>query len=154
MRHAVALLLAGLAASTLPAAAETVWVGNAMVVGTPPTVCGTTVGAGDFYRILYRPAGTALGNGADSHLSINGQRATFTMFVPNNTFRAAVNYSGRYVSSYLNFGTANGAVTAWAMSPSTLAATTTTANLAMTITNFYNITGCTVAFRSDLELSP
>lgn len=156
MRLATSSALAALALtlSVGLARAETVWVGNFFVSVTPPTVCGNTASKGDTHRVTYRPAGAALGNGADSYLAVIGQRANFTMLVPNNTFAAGINYAARYVSSYLNFGSNTGAITAWSMAPAALATNSTRAELQFTFTNFYAITGCTVTLRGDLERVP
>ena len=153
MKHAAVLALATLAVCPSLARAETAWVGNAFILTATPA-CGNTAAAGDAQRVIHRPAGAALGNGADSYFAFVGQRANFTMMVPNNTFRAGINYAARYVSSYLNFGTANGAITAWSMSPAVMGAATNSAELTMAITNYYNIVGCNISVRADLERAP
>lgn len=139
--------------STIPAQAETSWIGNAFVVIAPQPACGNTVTTGDFYNIIYRPAGEVLGNGADSYLALVSQRSNFTMLTPNNTFRGGINYAARYVSSQINFGSSVGGITAWSMSPVSLAVNVRDANLTFTITNFFKIAGCNPTFRADLGLS-
>lgn len=139
------------------ARAETIWVGSAFITAiseSTPGVCKDAANVGDYSKITYRPAGALLGNGADSYLAYVGQRSNVTLFVPNNTFRAAINYSGSYVSSQLNFGTKVGAITAWTMTPATLDANTLKATLTATFTNFYGLTGCTAFWRADLERVP
>ena len=153
MRLVLAAGLAAMVAASTPAWAETVWVGDALVTSAP-SLCGSAAAVGDYATLIYRPAGTALGNAADSYLAYVSQRANMTMQVPNNTFRSGVNYASRYVTSYIAFGTNVAGVTAWALSPPTLATTTTHATLTATLANFYGVTGCTVSIRAALERAP
>jgi hypothetical protein len=132
--------------------AETAWIGNAFVTTVTPG-CGTTVAEGDFYTIIYRPAGVALGNNADSYLSMVGQRSYFSMLVPNNTFRSGINYGGQYVSSQVNFGSTVGGILAWSMSPATLGLGSKHADLNFAISKFFNLSGCNAGFHADLELA-
>jgi hypothetical protein len=139
------------------ARAETIWVGQAFIVAkqeSTPGICGDAASIGDYSKIVYRPASAPLGNGADSYLSYVGRRTSLVLFVPNNTFRSGINYSGTYVSSQLNFGTKVGGVTAWSLTPTVLAADTLTATLTATFANFFGVTGCTVSWRADLERVP
>jgi hypothetical protein len=137
---------------SLPVRAETTWLGNAFVIAVPPA-CGTTVTVGDFNTILYRPAGVPLGNGADSYLALLGQRTSFTMLVPNNTFKPGINYASQYVTSLLNFGSNVGGILAWSMTPAVLSTATINARLVFTISNFFKITNCNPTFRADLGLA-
>lgn len=146
-------LAAALAASAAPASAATVWVGNVFVTAAA-SVCGASAAVGDYATLIYRPASVPLGNGANSYLAYVSPRSSFAMTVPNNTFRPLVNYAGQFVSSTLKFGTSSGGITAWTMTPATLSATTTHAQLTTTLANFFATTGCTVTLRGDLELAP
>lgn len=145
---ALSLLCAG------AARAETSWVGTAMVMFTPPAVCGSAASAGDYGTMIYRPWGTALGNGANSYLAYIGQRSNFTMMVPGAPFQAGVNYSSRYVTSNIALGTNTAGVIAWSMSPSSLSASVQSATLEATFANFYNVSGCTVTLRAALSRVP
>lgn len=136
------------------ARAETSWVGTAFVMPTPPEICGTAAASGDTATLIYRPAGAAFGNGADSYLAYIGQRSNFTMLVPGALFQAGVNYASRYVTSYIAFGSNTAGVTAWSMAPTTLSASTPSATLQATFANFYGVTGCTVTLRAALSRVP
>lgn len=146
------LLLCALCACVAPAAAqaESVWVGNFFVTSAS-SACLTSASAGDYLRMIYRPAGAALGNGGNSYLSYVGGRAGVAMTVPGNTFRAGVNYTASSVGSYITFASGSGGITAWTQSPAVLSAATTHATLSFTLANFFNLTGCTASFTGDLE---
>ena len=134
--------------------AETLWIGNAFVTTAVQPTCGSAAAVGDFDRVIYRPAGGSLGNGADSYFAYIGQRANFTMTVPGNTFTAGLNYAGQGVSSFINFSSKVGGITNWTMAPPTLDASVKHATLTATLANFFTVTGCTVSLRADLELVP
>ena len=115
---------------------------------------GATVAeVGDFYRGLFRPAGAALGNGADSYLAMVSQRSSFTITVPNNSFQAGINYGSSYVSSSINFGSNTAGITRWTQVPTALAAGTANVNLTVTLANFWNLRGCTVTLQGALALA-
>lgn len=155
------LPLAGVVA-LLPvmASAQTTWIGNVFVSAVPaPASClnssGVTVAeVGDAYRGMYRPAVSGLGNGADSYLALVGTRSSFTIMVPNNTFRAGINYGSSYVSSTINFGSNTAGITAWTQVPVTPAATTLNVTVTATLANFWNVKGCTVTLQGGFTLAP
>lgn len=157
----VALGLASIG-TLLPAIGEaaTIWTGNMFVTAVPaPAKCvnssGTTVAeVGDYYRGLYRPAGTALGNGANSYLALISQRSSFAITVPNNSFQAGINYGSSYVSSTIGFGSNSAGITRWQQSPTTPATGTPNVTLTTTLANFWNLTGCTVTLQGALPLTP
>lgn len=136
------------------ARAETSWVGTAMVLPTPPAICGTAAGTGDYATLIYRPAGAVFGNGANSYLAYVGRRSNFTMMVPGALFQAGVNYASRYVTSWIVLASNTGGVTAWSMSPATLSPSTQSATLEATFANFYGVSGCTVTLRAGLSRVP
>lgn len=134
-----------------PLHAETAWIGTAMVTQAP-SICGNTAQVGDFHTAIYRPAGVTLGNDADSYLALISQRAYFTMLVPNNTFRAGINYGSSFVTSLLKFGSGTGGILSWSMSPATLDLSSKSAKLVFSIANFYAIKNCNPSFRATLIL--
>jgi|APTNR8051073442_1049403.scaffolds.fasta_scaffold54207_1 hypothetical protein len=150
----------GLAAFCPAAAhAETTWIGNVFVTAVPaPDKCINSSGnpvaeVGDYYRGLFRPAGTALGNGADSYFALVGQRSSFTITVPNNSFQAGINYGSSYVSASINFGSNTAGITRWTQVPATPAPGTANVNLTATLANFWNVRGCTVTLQGALALA-
>lgn len=149
-----------LALAPMAARAQTVWTGNMFVTAVPsPTNCINSSGVsvadvGDFYRALYRPAGTALGNGADSYLALVSQRSAFAITVPNNSFRAGINYASSYVSSTVGFGSNAAGITQWQQSPTSPGTGTANVTLTATLANFWNLTGCTVTLQGALPLTP
>lgn len=147
--HVPAVLLSGLISS--PIHAETAWVGTAIVTQAQES-CGNAAQVGDFFTAIYRPAGVPLGNDADSYLALISQRSHFTMLVPNNTFRAGINYGSSYVTSQLKFGAISGAVLSWSMSPATLDLSSRNAKLVFSISNFYGVKTCNPSFRATLLL--
>lgn len=155
MKNAALAALAALAAVSVHA--ETVWVGNAFVTAATaacgPATAGAFAAVGDFYRVIYRPAGVPLGNAADSYFAIIGQRSNFTMLVPNNTFRSGINYASRYVTSQVNFGTNGASILAWSMTPAALDASVKNASLTFTFANFFAVAGCNPTIRADLEIA-
>lgn len=136
----------------VPAHAETVWLGNAFVTQVE-AVCGNAASVGDFQTAIYRPAGVPLGNDADSYFALVSQRANFTMQVPNNTFRAGINYGSRYITSQLKFGSNVGGILNWTMSPQVLDTTVKQAKLTFTIANYFGVKGCTTTFQVALVLT-
>lgn len=140
--------------------AETTWIGNIFVSAVAvPSKCLNSNGSsvadvGDYYRGLFRPAVSGLDNGADSYLALVGQRSSFTIMVPNNTFQAGINYGSSYVSSSLSFGSNSAGITRWTQSPATPTATTNSINITATLANFWNVKGCTVTLRGALTLAP
>ena len=120
--------------------AETLWVGNAQVVAATPQ-CQGTIGTGDFYRAVYRPMGTSIGNGANSHLALFSQRSSFVMRVPNNTFQAGVNYVGQTVNSSISVASRAGGILDWQESAAFGAPARS--NIVASIANFAGTTGCT-----------
>lgn len=141
------------------ASAQTTWIGNVFISAIPsPANCvnssGVSVAAvGDYYRGLYRPAVSGLGNGADSYLALVGQRSSFTIMAPNNTFRAGINYASSYVSSSINFGSNTAGITAWTQAPATPGAGTANITLTATLANFWNVKGCTVTLQAGFALA-
>lgn len=135
------LMAALLMLPAMGAQAETLWTGNAFVT-TASTACGTSARVGDFFRAIYRPAGTGLGNGANSYLSLTSSRANFAVTVPNNTFRMNINYTGRTVGSTVSLGTHAGGILLWNESA---AFATGTANITVTarFAKFFGTTDCT-----------
>ena len=136
------------------ARAETIWVGNFFITAiaeSTPGKCGDAAAVGDYGKVTYRPAGAALGNGANSFFAYVGQRSHFTMYVPNNTFQRNINYASQYVTSRVNFGSNVGGILAWNASPAAFDLSTTRATLSATFSNFYGVTGCTVWMRGGLE---
>lgn len=142
------------------AVAQTTWIGNVFISAVPsPASCLNSSGAsvaevGDYYRGLYRPAVSGLGNGADSYLALVGQRSSFTLMVPNNTFRAGINYGSSYVSSSINFGSNTAGITAWSQAPATPGANAANLTLTATLANFWNVKGCTVTLQGAFALVP
>ena len=106
------LLAAAALLAISSARAETLWVAEARVVSAT-SKCADTVAVGDFFRAIYRPMGTTIGNGANSHLTFFSQRSTFWMRVPNNTFRSGINYVGYYITSTLSFAGTSGGILDW-----------------------------------------
>lgn len=141
--------LAASAATASGARAETVFVGDTMVLSTT-SACVNVISVGETARFAYRPAGAAFGNGADSYLSYIGGRSSFAMTVPGNTFRASVNYAGQAMGSKLNLTTGKGGITGWTQNPATLSTSTATAELVANFANFWGVKGCTVSIRSNL----
>jgi hypothetical protein len=120
--------------------AETLWVGNAQVVAATPQ-CQGTVAAGDFYRAVYRPMGTSIGNGANSHLALFSQRSSFAMRVPNKTFQDGVNYVGQTVNSSISVTSRAGGILNWQESEAF--GGPLRSNVVASIANFFGTTGCT-----------
>lgn len=147
------LLALAFAATLQPARAESLWVGTAFVTEAT-SVCGSAATVGDFARLIYRPAGTSLGNDADSTLAYITSRASVTMFVPNNTFRANINYSGQSISSQVTITTRTGGILGWTLSPSVLATSTPRASLTARLANFFAVSGCTVSLQANLAKIP
>lgn len=133
------------------AQAESLWVAEARVIAAT-TQCSGTVAVGDFFRAIYRPMGTAIGNGANSHLALFSQRSSFVMRVPNNKFRGNVNYVAQVVSSTITITSHGGAILSWQEtapfgSPVSSAVTAS-------IANFFGKTGCTGTVRMFFVLLP
>lgn len=143
------LLFATVLLASTSAQAETLWVAQATVVATNPD-CDYRLG--NVYRAIYRPKGTSIGNGANSHLAIFSQWSSFWLRVPNNTFRPNVNYVGRYYGSSIDFFQANGAILAW--DESAAFGEPTSSNVTARITNAFSQQGCTLTFRMPFTKLP
>lgn len=138
-------LAAALLFPTMGAQAETLWIGNAFVT-VASTACGISAKVGDFWRAIYRPAGTGLGNGANSYLSLTSSRANFAMTVPNNTFRANINYTARTVGSTVGLGTHSGGILAWTETAN-FAAVPINSGVTMRLAKFFGTTNCNATLR-------
>lgn len=149
----VTLKTVGLAAALLVAAsavrAETVFVGDSLVLAAT-SQCGTAISVGETARFTYRPTGSGLGNGADSYLAYIGNRSSYAMTVPGNTFRERVNYAGQAMSSSLSLKTETGGITGWDQKPAKASADVENLELTATLANFWAVVGCTVTIRSNL----
>lgn len=148
------LLVLAVLAGTSPAAAETTWAGTAFLVSATTPCAGSGIAKGDFGRLLYRPTGSGLGNGANSTLTYISSRSSFTMYVPNNGFRPRINYGGTIISSTLSIVSKTGGILDWATTPSTFGINTNDATVTAGIANFFGITGCTVSLRGSLVKIP
>lgn len=131
--------------------AETLWVAEARVIAVTSKCKDTTV-VGDFFRAIYRPMGTTIGNGANSHLALFSQRSTFWMRVPNNTFRGGINYVGYVVSSTIAFGGTSGGTLDW--QESTAFGAPVASNVTASLANFFGTKGCTATLRMPFNLLP
>jgi hypothetical protein len=147
----ISAVLAGAlgAAFATAAMAETVFVGDSLVLSAS-TACTGTISVGETARFIYRPAAPGLGNGADSYLAYIGNRSSFTMTVPNNTFQAGVNYAGQSMGSKLTLTTNTAGVTGWAQNPVAISASTTQTELVANFANFWGVKNCSVSIRSNL----
>lgn len=143
------LLFATVLLTGTGAQAETLWVAEARVVATNAN-CDYRLG--ETYRAIYRPKGASIGNGANSHLAIFTQRGGFWLRVPNNTFRANVNYVGRYYGSKIDFFEASGGILAW--EESAAFGEPVSSNVTARISNAFSQKGCTVTFRMPFTLLP
>jgi low affinity Fe/Cu permease len=74
--------------------------------------------------------------------------------VLNNTFRAGINYGALAVGSHLTFASYIAGITAWSLTPSVISASTSHYTLNATFANFYDVAGCTVSIKADLERAP
>lgn len=148
IRPAVLATFIGLVAPA-PAMAEIVYVGDAFVQAVTPK-CRNVIAAGDYARLIYRPAIPGFGNGADSYLAYVPGRASYAMTVPNNTFQARVNYAGQSVGSTLNVQTKTGGVLDWQQDPQQPDLSGRSMTVTASIANFWTITGCTVTFQTNL----
>lgn len=157
MKLTIALAFGATILAASVAHAETAWVGNAFAT-IAPSYCGTSVGAGDSYRIVFRPAGTTLGNGADSNLALVGQRSVFAARVANGLFKTGATYTPLWIGSQLNNDKDNSSwtstIASWTMTPTTLATTTDSAELTFKIVKLWGKTGCDVTFHANLERAP
>jgi hypothetical protein len=133
------------------AQAETLWVADARVIAATPQ-CSSTTAVGDFFRAIYRPKGTTIGNGADSHLALFSQRSSFWMRVPNNTFRGSINYVGHYIKSTLSFAGTSGGILDWQESAAFGAPVAS--NVTASIANFFGTKSCTATLRMPFTLLP
>jgi hypothetical protein len=147
------LILAAAAAllSAFGAHGETLWIGNAQLIAAT-SACVNSVTVGDFFRAIYRPMGVPLGNGANSHLALLAQRSSFVMRVPNNTFRASINYVGQTVGSTIGITSKAGGILGWQESAGF--GSPLVSNVTASIANFYGVTGCTGTVRMALMRLP
>ncbi|RXF73652.1 hypothetical protein [Hansschlegelia zhihuaiae] len=136
-------------AAVAPAAAETLFVGSAMVTARTAK-CGDAIAAGDFGRMTYRPVGVRLGNDGSSYLLFVTSRASYGMSVPNNQFQLNVNYGGQSINSQLSVTPRTGGVTQWVQAPRTIGPATPGLEITGSIANFFAIKGCTVTFQANL----
>ncbi len=147
------LALAAALCAALPGVvqAEAIWVGESFVTGSN---C-STIGIGDNYRSVYRPAGGALGNSADSFLSFLSGRAGLTVERTGGQFAPAAAVllfgSGSRANDFANEA---GTVTAWTRSPATVTATTRSIYIETTIANFFGASACTISLRMNLVREP
>jgi hypothetical protein len=148
----LAAALLATAAAILPASAETLWIGNGFVTAVT-AACTGTIAVGDFGRVVYRPAGTTLGNGADSHLAYVTSRASYTMRVPNNSFRPMINYGGLAVSSKATFPSASGGILQFTATPIP-GGGSPELRLVGSFANFFAITGCTTTIDAMVTRAP
>jgi hypothetical protein len=133
------------------ASADTVFVGNVFIdFVSGGTSCTSTFAVNDFARVLYRPRGAALGNGAASHLAYISTRSSFVMRVPGGNFQAGVNYVGSGVSSRNSLLSNSGGITVWTQTPAALSASTPTVKISGRFANFFDIAGCFVEFSGNL----
>jgi hypothetical protein len=133
------------------ASAETLWVAEARVVAVTPK-CANNIELGDFFRAIYRPKGSSIGNGADSHLAIFSQRSGLWMRVPNNTFRGGINYVGYYVNSTLSYAGTSGAILDW--QESSAFGAPVASNVTTSLANFFGVKECTATLRMPFTLLP
>jgi len=150
MKHAA--LLAALILAPGSAMAQTLWTGDIFLTPVEGANCVNSSGkavvaAGDYVRAVFRPAGAALGNSADSYLALLSSRGSYMLLVPGNSMRAGVNYGSSYIGSSITFGSGTGAITGWTQSPTTLSTSSNFINLSGTITKMWNISACTVTLR-------
>jgi hypothetical protein len=146
------LLVAALAHLTLRAAhADTVFVGNTFISAVSGTSsCTSTFQVNDTARALYRPRGSALGNGGDSYLAYVTNRSSMVMAVLNNDFRADINYSGSGVSSRAGLISKAGGITVWQQTPANIAPGTPSVAIKGRFANFFGIKDCFVEFKGNL----
>jgi hypothetical protein len=148
------VLAAALAAASLitTAKAETVFVGNAFIdyVSPSPALCVQTFKVNDYFRVIFRPRGGALGNGGDSHLAVVGPRTSFVMRVPGNDFGPSRNYVSQGVSSQAVIGAGSGGITVWQQSPGAIGAGTPNVEFKGRFANYFRIKNCFVELRGNL----
>jgi len=137
------LLAAALLFPAMGAQAETLWIGNGFVTAAS-AACGTSAKVGDFWRAIYRPAG--LDNDANSHLSLTGSRNNIAMRVPNNTFRANINYVARTVGSTVSLGSHSGGILLWNAS-SGFGSNTINVSVTARFAKFFGTTDCTATLQ-------
>ena len=147
MRH---LLIAAALLMMSSAQAETLWVAEARVIAV--NKCADNVAVGDFFRAIYRPKGTSIGNGANSHLALFSQRSSLWMRVPNNTFRGNINYTGYYINSRLSFAGTSGAILDW--QESAAFGDVVSSNVTASFANFFGVKQCTATLRMPFTLLP
>jgi hypothetical protein len=145
------LLFAAFALLTISGArAETLWVAEARVIAV--NKCADNIAVGDFFRAIYRPMGTSLGNGANSHLALFSQRSSLWMRVPNNTFRGNINYVGYYINSTLSFAGTSGAILDW--QESAAFGDAVVSNVTASFANFFGVKQCAATLRMPFTLLP
>jgi len=133
------------------ARAETLWVAEARVIAVT-AACSDTTKVGDFYRAIYRPMGTSIGNGANSRLALFSQRSAFWMVVPNNTFQFGVNYTGQIISSTITMTSNSGGLLDW--QESVAFGAPASSNVTASLANFYGAKGCTATLRMPFIMLP
>ncbi len=152
MKRFIFAALATLIAAS--AHAETLWLGNAFVTAAVQPTCGVAATVGDYSRVIFRPAGVSLGNGGNSYFAYIGTRSSLTFYVPGNSFRPGINYGAYFLNSYVSFGGNIAGITAWTLTPPVISAVQKNYTLTATFANFFDLTGCTVSLKADLELLP
>lgn len=146
------LVAALLGAVSIGAAqAETVYVGNSFIdFVSGDSRCTSTFAVHDTARVLFRPRGTAFGNGANAHLAYMTTRSSFVMRVSGNDFQASVNYVGSGVGSRANLLSNSGGITVWEQSPAVIGPGTPTVAIKGRFANFFAISGCFVEISANL----
>jgi len=149
-------ILAGAVLALLPfssASADTVFVGDVFIDFVSGNAqCTSTFAVNDSARVLYRPRGAAMDNGADSHLAYISTRASLVLRVANNDFRPNINYVGSGVSSRAALISNSGGITVWSQQPAVanVTAATPAINIKGRFANFFGITGCFVEIRGSV----
>lgn len=166
-----------LAAATGPAWAETAWVGHSVLTSVPAACQGSGAAVGDVANLIYRPASTALGNGANSSLAYISTRSYTVMTIAGNSFQQGALFDWENVSSRNGFySSANftaASVSEWVLTPASVEPATATpasaegvapsvakktppthVTLQATFDNFWGYEGCSIQMQAGLELIP
>lgn len=138
------IALSGIGASS--ASAKTNWQGEMMITAVNAACSGGAAAVGDHALTTMLP-NTVAGNGADSYIAFHiNRRLAYTLKVTNGPLAAGKAYDATGISSGANIFTFSGRISKFTMSPSALTATTRFVTVSGQITNWNNVTGCTITF--------
>jgi hypothetical protein len=150
------IALAGmLLAATISSASALEWQGDLFITKSNAACRNEGFEVNQFFRSVLQPAGAALGNDTNTRLSLIGQRNAQRIFLQNDVLDGSGPYNGTFITSRAGFASwTDGTFSGAKLKPATLATSTPSIIVKVTINKFANIVGCSLTLEGTLGQRP